>query len=366
MNDGVRRARRSGRLGRTALLAGAFAMVLAACGAVDDQPGTDPEPEAEEETEEEAAAEPEDDAADALADFPPEEMTLIIPASAGGGSDSNARAIGTHLERVLGTRIDMENHPGAGNTIGAQLALQREQDCSTFLIVNVPHLLFGYMTQDVDFTYDDWAPLAQISVDPGVIRVANDAPWETFEELVEDARANPGSFRASVGNMNSNNGVALRDIAEATGVDWIVVPAEGGPESRLMVVGGQVEFTHAGVFNSLHVEDETRVLAVHWDENLWPEFTDNAPTINEALGTNLEENWSASGFHAPAGCAEDYPERYEFLADKIMETLEDEEFLADMEQLGEKPKLQPLGPEEFGARIQSMIVEVERAVAENG
>lgn len=335
-----------------------LALITAACGGGSAAPAPAPAPASAPAPA--PAAEP-----DPLEGFPPREMTLIIPATAGGGSDNNARAIGPHFERIVGARLVMENHPGAGNTIGAQIALQRPQDCTTMFIVNVPHILFGYLTQQVDFTYDDWAPLAQVSVDPGVIRVRNDAPWQTLTDLIEDARANPGRIRASISNVNNNNYIGIVEIAEAAGVEFNIVPFEGGPEARLAVIGGQVDFTHAGVFNSLAAAEDTRVIAVHNEVNLWPDLTDNAGTVADQLGVAVQPNWSSSGFYVPAGCRDDYPERYEFLADKMLEILADEQFLDAMDALGEKEKLQPLGPADFDARIRALLVDVERTVAEN-
>ena len=181
----------------------------------------------------------------------------------------------------------MENHEGGGYAIGAQTMLTAGADCTSIVTHGVPHLQFSYMTQDVDFDLASFAPVGGISIEPGVLRVNKDAPWQTIKDFVEDARERPGQIKVSVSDLQSNNYIALLQMEQALGIDLDIIGYDGGGPSRTALITNEVDATHAGVFNSLSIADETRVLAVTQPENKWPDVTDNAPPINEALGVNL-------------------------------------------------------------------------------
>ena len=166
-----------------------------------------------------------------------------------------------------------------------------------------------------------------ISIEPGVLRVMNDAPWQTVNEFVEDAR-----------NVGPNQGQRQRPAKQqlhrpaADGAGTGHRPRHhrlrrGGP-SRTALVSREVDATHAGVFNSLSIADETRVLAVSQPENKWPDQTDNAPPINQALRRDLPpECFELRAAGAGRG-RDNNSARYQQLVDALPASLKNEEYLA--------------------------------------
>ncbi|WP_211715971.1 tripartite tricarboxylate transporter substrate binding protein [Nocardiopsis sp. MG754419] len=280
-------------------------------------------------------------------DFAGQSLRIIVPTAVGGGFDTTIRQVQGALEDRLSARITVENMEGAATAIGTQSAAGSDGDCLTLMVQGVPHLQFSYLTQDVDYTLDDFAPVGGMSIEPGVIRVKNDAPWESIEEFVEDAQERPGEIRISVSLRTSNNYVGLRDIEEATGAEFNIISYDGGGPSRTALISGEVDATHAGAFNSLGIEDETRVLTVQAPENLWPDETDGVPPIAEALDAEIAESASNYTLWAPAGCAEDFPQRYQALVDVLPDALEDTDYLSDLESLNEVTKVAHLTPDEL-------------------
>lgn len=297
-------------------------------------------------------------------EWPSENLTWVIPSSAGGGFDTTSRQLQPYLEEELGVSLSVENQEGGNFAVGTTRVLNSGSDCNTFMTHGVPHLPFSYLTQEVDYTYEDFQPISKISEEPGVIRVAEDAPWDSLEELIEDAERRPGEIRGSVSGLTSNNNLGLIDIQEATGAEFNIVPYDGGGPARNAVVSGEVDFTHAGVFNSLSIQDNSRVLAVHQDENNWEEQTGGAPTVNEELGTSLPPNGSSYGMFVTRECSDEYPERYETLVNAVQSATESEEYRSELEEINELDKLSVTEPAEYDEQNQEEAERLQELVEE--
>lgn len=300
-----------------------------------------------------------------LDDFDGEEFQVIVPAEVGGGFDTTIRQLQGPLEDELGAQMTVQNLDGAATAIGSQRLVESPEDCRTVMVTGVPHLQFSYLTQDVNYDLDDFAPVAGLSIEPGVFRVPNDAPWDSMEDFVEDARENPGEINISVSFRTSSNYVGVLDLEEATGAEFNIVSYEGGGPSRTAVISGEVDSTQAGVFNSLSIQDDTRVLGVQAEENLWPDETDDAPTLTEALGTEVPENASNYTMWAPAGCESEYPERHAALNSAIESALQEEEYLANLEELGEASKVAYLSPEELQELAEDNETQIQEILDED-
>ena len=287
-----------------------------------------------------------------------DQLTIVVPTSAGGGVDTAARQLQPYLEESLGATVVVENHEGGATTIGTMQMLNNGDDCSSVLITGVPHINLSYIVNDVEFDLSSFAAIGGISVEPGVIRVANDAPWASFAELIEDARERPGEISFSVSEPVSANVLGLREIEAAAGVDFNIVPFDGGGPSRLAVESGEVDATHAGVFNSLPIAESTRVLSVQHDENRWAEETDDAPTVAEVIGADVAPSEATYNLWASAACAEGSADVYDALVSALEQAVTSDELRAELEPLGEQNKLDYREPE----RVLADAEEQEAAI----
>ncbi len=294
----------------------------------------------------------------------PDRITFVVPTSAGGGVDTAARQIQPYLEEELGSTITVVNREGGATTIGTASILNSD-DCSTILITAIPHITLSYLTNDVDYDLSSFAAVGGVSTEPGVIRVAVDAPWDSFEELIDDAKARPGQISFSVSEAVSSNAFGLQQIEEAAGVDFNIVPFDGGGPSRLAVVSGEVDATHAGVFNSLPIADESKVLAVQSAENRWGSVTDDATTVNDALGVEVPDNESTYNVWTSAACAEQHPQRYQALVDAVAAAVTSDGLLADLKELGEELKIDARSPEQVEEDARVTEEQIRAIVAAN-
>ena len=179
------------------------------------------------------------------------------------------------------------------------------------------------------------------------------------------ARKRPGQIKVSVSDLQSNNYIALLQMEQALGIDLDIIGYDGGGPSRTALVSNEVDATHAGVFNSLSIADETRVLAVSQPENKWPDVTDNAPPINQALGVDLPPNASNYVLLASAECRDNNPARYQQLVDALPASLKNEEYLASLAKLGEESKVAYLTPDELTELMEQSQTEMEQLLEAN-
>ncbi|MPZ87740.1 MAG: hypothetical protein GEU81_06620, partial [Nitriliruptorales bacterium] len=148
-----RRMRRGSQWAFTVLGVFLLALVTAACGGDEaETAGTD--------------------SADAEADeaFPEDNIRDVIPVDVGGGLDTASRAYQRFWEERLGVQINVENVPGASHAIGLQSVADTGQDCNTVVTTAIPHLLYSYLTQDVDFDYENsFYPVGAVQTQPAAI-----------------------------------------------------------------------------------------------------------------------------------------------------------------------------------------------------
>ena len=259
--------------------------------------------------------------------YPTKPIRLIVQTDPGGGVDTNVRKLQPFLERELGVPIVVDNRPGAAGLLGPKMLTESEGDGYTIGSAGSPNTELGVLTMDV-FDINKLCGLARMAQDVAVIMVRDDAPWQTFEELLEDARNRPGEITVSVSAVVGDNFLGMRMIEDAAEVDFNIVAFSGGAPSRNALAGGHVDITHTSLFSARSLWDNCRILAVHWETNDIPEFTDNAPTVVSTLPNIGKVNCGTSNILvAPSSLKEQYPDRYEILVKAIEKTFNDPEFL---------------------------------------
>jgi tripartite-type tricarboxylate transporter receptor subunit TctC len=243
-------------------------------------------------------------AVDAAA-YPEGDITFIVQAAAGGGSDLTSRALAVELEKELGVSVIVENRPGASGSTAMQYMADADPDGYTIGFVPVEISMLGHQGFDVDPA--DYDFLGQIMLAPGVISVPNDSPFETLDDLVEAAQS------SNVNMANSGPGsiweAAELGLAELTGAQIVPVPFDGGAPAVAAVMGNQVDGAVGGTAetSAAHNGGQLRALAVLHNERhpLMPDV----PTATE-LGYDLEfGGWG--GVYAPAGLPDDVREALE-------------------------------------------------------
>jgi tripartite-type tricarboxylate transporter receptor subunit TctC len=235
-------------------------------------------------------------------DYPAKPIRLIIPYTPGGTADMLARTMGQKMAASLGQQIIIDNRPGAGGNIGADLAAKAASDGYTILMGTVathainPNL-YPTMPYDAD---KDFAPIVLIATLPNLLVVNPSVPAKNVQELVALAKAKPGELAfASAGNGTSQH-LSGELFKKMTGVDMIHIPYKGSAPAVSDLIGGQVQLMFDNIPSSLPQvrAGKLRALAVTGPKRS-PVLPD-LPTLSEAgLPGFSITSWFA--LFAPAG-----------------------------------------------------------------
>jgi len=142
---------------------------------------------------------------------------------------------------------------------------------------------------------------------------------------------------------------------EETGIDLTLVPFEGGGPTQTALLQGEIDVAARSVYNSASIADESHCLCVYAEENPEPDLTNDAPPINEELGTDINYAPTAGTqfYYVSAAAAKEYPDRYDHVQQAFKSAHEDEEYRSDLEEIGELGKLVWNSPDETEEILQS-------------
>ena len=179
----------------------------------------------------------------AAADYPDRPIRLVVPFPAGGGADTLARLIMPRVAQGLGAPIVIDNKPGAGGNVGAEIVARAQPDGYTLLYgTNGTHAINQSLYGSLRFDpVRDFAPISRLTAIAAILVVNPDFPAASVRELIQYAKAHPGQVNfASAGNGTTSHlaGELFRTMA---GIDIVHVPYRGGALAVTDVIGGQVQ-----------------------------------------------------------------------------------------------------------------------------
>ena len=295
---------------------------------------------------------------------PQRPIRLIVPYAAGGPIDVTARALAERVQASLGPVI-VENKPGAGGNLGADLVAKAPADGLTIGIAAVAtHAinpwLFAKMPYDAA---RDFAPITQMVRVPNVLvmnaETARRLHIQSLADLIAHAKAHPAQLNYGSGGNGSAGHLAGEMFKKAAGIFAVHIPYNGGNPAQLALLSGQVDFNidnlataaaniKAGKLKALAVSTAQRSTAL-------PEV----PTLAETLrGLEIDTWW---GLVAPAATPREVVVR---LNKAFTEALHAPETHARFAQLMAEPM--PGSPEQFAAFMRKELARYEAVVKASG
>jgi tripartite-type tricarboxylate transporter receptor subunit TctC len=292
-------------------------------------------------------------------DFPVRPVTLIVPWPAGGTTDVGMRALASATEKHLGQPIVIENRPGGSGTLGpGQMAATAKPDGYAIAQIPITIFRFPFMTKttfdpSTDFTYI----IAVSGYTFGVV-VRDDAPWKTFQELVADAKANPGKINYGTPGAGTSLHITMEQIAKQQGIKWTHVPFKGNAEAMNALLGGHIHAVADSSGWAQLVNTGRFRLLVTWGAartKNWP----NVPTLRD-IGIDMVSN-SPFGIAGPKGMD---AKIVKVLHDAFKKGLEEPSYAAAMAQLDQE--LFYLGSEDYRKFALQQIDDARRFISELG
>jgi tripartite-type tricarboxylate transporter receptor subunit TctC len=278
----------------------------------------------------------------------------LVASSAGGATDTATRMVQPYMSKILGMDTRIENKSGGSNT-AAGAPTKRDTTCNTIVTWTIPALVLSTMVQKVDYTYNDFYPVGQITADPSAIIVGLDTPYKTMQDLVNDAKAHPGEITAAIGSPGSDLAHII-NIEKAAGVKFNIVPLGGGTQARNAVIGGQAPMTEAGLYASQSIAKQVRYLAIQADSNPRPDLSQNAPTLSASLnGAKADPEISSQGLFVSKACHDQHPDRFQALVNALKTTMSDPDFMATVKKLDAVGYYSYIGPDDFNKQIVDSI-----------
>jgi tripartite-type tricarboxylate transporter receptor subunit TctC len=196
--------------------------------------------------------------------FPTKPVRIIVPFAPGGGTDSLARLLGNKLAEALGQTFVVDNRPGAGGTIGSELAAKASADGHTLLMVNAGHVINPNLYKTLPYdTIRSFSPIALIGTASYVLVVHPSVPTKTVKELISLGKARSDLTFASSGNASTPH-LAAELFNSMAGIKMTHVPYKGGGPANTALVSGEVSCYFGSISGALsHIRSgRLRPLAV--------------------------------------------------------------------------------------------------------
>jgi tripartite-type tricarboxylate transporter receptor subunit TctC len=276
-------------------------------------------------------------------DYPTRPVRVVVPFSPGGAVDGPMRLIAQEMSKRLGQQVFVENKPGAGATIGSEIVAKSPSDGYTLLLASQTVAISASLYPKLAFNpIDDFAPIALIGREPGVLVVHPSLPAKTFDEFVAYAKSRPGEVDYASSGNGSGQHLFMALLASSLGLKMNHVPYRGSGQATTDLLAGQVRVSIPGTAGMVgHIKaGKLRALAVTGAHRS-PQLPD-VPTVMES-GVAGYEAYVWMGLLAPKGTPQP-------IIDKLHRTVVDVLAQDDVKSYMDTAGIEIVGstPAEFG------------------
>jgi tripartite-type tricarboxylate transporter receptor subunit TctC len=282
--------------------------------------------------------------------YPQKPVRIVVPSAAGGSTDTISRVVAQKLAGDIGVTVVVENRPGGGGNLGADVVAKSPPDGYTLVMVYAGHAV--NVTLYPKLAYDlvkDFDPVIHVCMVASMLVVHPSLPVKSVKELIAFAKANPGALNyasSGTGNISHLAGELFRSL---TGVKIVHVPYRGTGPALIDVLGGQVPMMFPNMPGTMqHVQSgRLRVLGVNSEKR--SALLPDVPTVAEA-GVRGFEASTWFGLLAPAGTPREVIVRLNAATARVLNTADvNERFVSEGAVAAGGP------PERFGALLKTEI-----------
>jgi len=293
--------------------------------------------------------------------WPSRPINLIVPFPAGGGGDTLARLISEPLARELGQTIVIENKPGAGGNIGTATASRAEPNGYTLAYAtNGTQAINHWLYKTTGFSRDDFEPISRLTTIAAAVVVNPNDPYRSLQELLDAARAKPGSLTCGSAGNGTTSHLACEQLKQMAGVNIVHIPYKGGAAAMTDLMGGRLSLL-IDVMPNVAPQikaNRLRALAVTTSERV--ASVPDIPTVAEAgVPGYAAVGWF--GLLAPAGTP---PAVIAKLNTDVNAALQNPDIVKQMLEHGAEPSLTT--PAEFGTFIRKELEQWSRLIDKLG
>lgn len=293
--------------------------------------------------------------------YPNKPVRIIVPFLPGGAADISARILGQRFTDVWGEPVVVDNRTGAGGNIGAELAAKAEPDGYTLLmtpgavVTANPHV-YKKMTFD---PRRQLVAITKVATNPQVVLAANSSQAKSVRELIEFAKAKPGSLSYGSAGIGTQAHLAVESFLHAAGISGVHVPYRGGQAAFADLIGERIQLLLPNLATAMSVITQKRVRALAVTSKERVRQLPDVPTVAETLPGFENLGWF--GLMAPAGTPKHLLEK---IYQQTAKSLDDADIRKRFSDVG----LSTVGnsPAEFSVEIKNESKYWARIIAERG
>ncbi len=233
--------------------------------------------------------------------YPSRPVRLIVPFAPGGGSDIIARVLAPHLSELLAQQVLIDNRPGAGTIIGAELAAKSPPDGYT-LFLGITGTMAINPSMYRKLPYDpvrDFAAIGLVGTGPNVLVVHPSLPARSIPQLISIAKNYPGKLSYASAGTGGAPHLAGELFKSMAGIDMVHIPYKGAAPATTDLLAGQVQVMFAGLGAALPFVKTSRLRALGVAGAKRTRALPDVPAIAEYLKGFEASTWFA--LFAPAG-----------------------------------------------------------------
>src|SRR5688572_27310561 len=298
----------------------------------------------------------------AQAPYPSQQIRIICPFPAGGGTDLTARLLGEQIQKILGQTVVVDNRTGASGMIGTEAAARAKPDGHTLLVASGELALNPHLYPKMAYDWDrDLQPITLLVKVPNVMAVNADVPAKNVAELIAHAKQNPGKLTFSssgVGNPQQLTGELFNKLA---GVQIRHVPYKGAAPQIADVAGKHITMTFVSIGAAKPFIDTQRIRAIGVTSATRVSALPDVPAIAEHPPLAAFELVNFFGFLGPAGMPDPVLRKVNAAA---VQTMKMPDLVAKFRSMGFEPA--PNSPEEFRQFIRDENAKFGKIIIEAG
>lgn len=281
-------------------------------------------------------------------DWPDKPVTVVVPFAAGGNTDGIARMTAQHLSDAFGKQFVVENRPGAGGAIAADIVAKAKPDGYTLFLTALPVMAIVPVINKVRYdSLKDFTPISNVATNAFVLVVNKDLPIKTLAEFVAYVKARQGQLSYGSAGIGSLNHLSMALFLKRAGLEMTHVPYKGNAPALSDVVAGHIPAMFSNLSDALPQAKggTVRMLAVS-SRDRSPQATD-VPTVAESgyAGFNVL-TWN--GLMGPANLPQAIVDK---IAGEMAKAVKQPDFSQRLDKFG----VEPLG--NTPAQYKAMLAE---------
>lgn len=295
-------------------------------------------------------------------DFPAKNrtITLISPWDAGGASDLAMRMLAPSMEKELGVPVQVVDRPGAGSQVGLTEIVGAKPDGYTIGETNIPTTILVYLDKNrkANFGRQSFEPLSMVDIDFSGIAVKADSPIKSPKDLIDAAKAKPGSIKIADPGFLSGSHLDTLLLAQSAGVRFSSVHFSGGAPAITALLGGHVDAVSLATANIMPQVKSGQVRVIGLMSQQESAFYPGVKTF-QSQGYNVLGVGGNHGLSVPAGTPK---EIVNILAAAVKKAVETDDAKKKLDEMGLTRSY--LDPVQFGAAWDQLETVVKPLLAE--